>query len=129
MPRKDAGEPYYRVSIDEAAEMYSNDDTIVVDVRRRDEYEEGHVKDALFITLDDLLGGIDDLPKDKRLLFICAQGVRSGVAAEMAAAMGFDGENLYNIEEGTAAWIEKGHPTSLGSDKSGPVRPASRPET
>lgn len=117
MPRKDAGEPYYRISIDEAADMYDDENTVVVDVRRDEEYKEGHVKDALFITLDDLLGGIDDLPKDKRLLFICAQGVRSGVAAEMAAAMGFDGENLYNIEEGTDAWINQGHPTSRGTDK------------
>jgi rhodanese-related sulfurtransferase len=117
MPRKDAGEPYYRISIDEAAEMYGKEDTVVIDVRREDEYKEGHVKDALFITLDNLLGGIDELPKDKKLLFICAQGVRSGVAAEMAAAMGFDGENLYNIEEGTDAWINGGHPTSRGTDK------------
>ncbi|MDA0770381.1 MAG: rhodanese-like domain-containing protein [Chloroflexi bacterium] len=117
MPRKDAGEPYYRVSVEEAADMYKNDDTVVIDVRRKDEYEDGHVKDALFINLDALLGGIDELPKDKKLLFICAQGVRSGVAAEMAAAMGFDTENLYNIEEGTGAWIEKGQPTSYGSDK------------
>ena len=117
MPRKDAGEPYYRISIEEAVGMYNDDDTVVIDVRRDDEYKEGHVKDALFITLDDLLGGIDELPKDKKLLFICAQGVRSGVAAEMAAAMGFDGENLFNIEEGTGAWIDKGHPASYGTDK------------
>jgi hypothetical protein len=34
----------------------------------------------------------------------------------MAAAMGIDPERLYNIEDGTAAWIEKDHPTSHGSD-------------
>ena len=66
-----------------------------------DEYEAGHVKDAIFIPVDDVLGRIDELPTDKKLLFICAAGVRSGLACEMAAAMGLDGENLYNIEDGT----------------------------
>ena len=116
MPRKEPGEPYYRVSSDEAAEMYGADDAVFVDVRRPDEYAEGHIKDALFIPVDDVLARIDELPTDKTLLFICALGVRSGLACEMAAAMGIDPENLYNIEDGTPDWIEKGHPTSYGSD-------------
>ena len=42
--------------------------------------------------------------------------MRSGLACEMAAAMGIDSERLFNIEEGTAVWVEKGHPTSYGAD-------------
>ena len=57
---------------------------------------------------------IDELPQDKNLLFICAAGVRSGLACEMAAAMGYDTDKLYNIEDGTPPWIEKGYPTSYG---------------
>ena len=117
MPRQDPGEPYYRISIDEAAEMYSGDGAVVVDVRRPDEYTAGHVKDAIYITVDDVLGRIDELPDDKDLLFICAMGVRSGLACEMAAAMGIDTERLYNIEAGTDAWIQAGNPTSYGADK------------
>ena len=117
MPTKNAGEPYYRISIDEAEEMQASGDSVVVDVRALDEYAEGHITGALFIHVDTLLGRIDELPTDKNLLFICAVGVRSGLAAEMAAAMGFDSERLYNIEEGTPAWIEAGKPTSYGADK------------
>ena len=116
MPRQEEGEPYYRVTVDEAAEMYGRDDVAFVDVRRPDEYVDGHIKGAIFITVDDVLARIDELPEDKKLLFICAAGVRSGLACEMAAAMGLDSERLYNIEEGTAAWIEGNHPTSYGSD-------------
>ena len=57
------------------------------------------------------------MPTDKRLMFICAQGVRSGLACEMAAAMGMDPEKLFNIEDGTPSWIENGLPTSYGTDK------------
>ena len=116
MPRQEPGEPYFRISADEASEMHGNDDVVFIDVRRPDEYAEGHIKGAMFIPVDDVIQRVDELPKDKKLLFICAQGVRSGLACEMAAAMGFDSENLYNIEEGTEAWIKAGHPTSYGSD-------------
>ena len=116
MPRQEPGEPYHRMTIAEAAAMYGGEDSTFVDVRRPDEYTEGHIKDALFIPVDDVLARIDELPADKKLLFICAQGVRSGLACEMAAAMGIEAERLFNIEDGTGAWIEAGHPTSYGSD-------------
>ena len=116
MPRREPGEPYYRITTDEAADMYGEDDVVFIDVRRPDEYAEGHIKGTLFIPVDDVLGRIDELPEDKKLLFICALGVRSGLACEMAAAMGIDSERLYNIEDGTPAWVEKGYATSYGSD-------------
>ena len=116
MPRQEPGEPYVRISSDEAAEMFGSDDVVFVDVRRPDEYAEGHIKETLFIPVDDLLARIDELPEDKKLLFICAQGVRSGLACEMAAAMGIDSTRLFNVEDGTPAWIEKGHPTSYGAE-------------
>ena len=116
MPRQEPGEPYYRVDSDEAAKMHGNDDVVFIDVRRPDEYAEGHIKGALFIPVDDVLARVDELPLDKKLLFICAVGVRSGLACEMAAAMGRDPQLLYNIEDGTPTWIEKGYPTSHGAD-------------
>ena len=116
MPRRDPGEPYYRLGVDEAAESYGGEDVVYVDVRRPDEYAAGHIKGAVSIPVDDVLARIDELPTDKKLFFICAQGVRSGLACEMAAAMGMDAENLYNIEDGVDVWIERGYPTSYGSD-------------
>jgi rhodanese-related sulfurtransferase len=102
--------------VDEAAEMYGDANVTYVDVRRPDEYAEGHIKDALFIPVDDILARIDELPEGQNLLFICAVGVRSGLACEMAAAMGLDADRLFNIEDGTPAWIEKNYPTSYGDD-------------
>lgn len=116
VPRQEPGEPYWRVSIDEAKKLLDDGGAAVIDVRNNDEYTSGHVKGALFIPVDQVLERINELPKGKKLLFICAVGVRSGLAAEMAAAMGFPTDLLYNIEEGTGAWIAKKHPTSYGTE-------------
>jgi len=89
---------------------------VVIDVRRDDEWVTGHVAGAVHIPVDDLTDRMDQVPTDKKLLFICAAGVRSGLACEMAAAMGYESENLFNIEDGTPAWIAGGHPTSYGGD-------------
>ena len=96
--------------------MHENDNYVFIDVRRPDEYMDGHIKGALFITVDEILGRTDELPKNKNLLFICAAGVRSALACEMSASMGIDQDKLYNIEEGTPTWINKGYPTSIGSE-------------
>ena len=118
MPRQEPGEPYYRVDSNEARAILAADTagTVVVDVRRDDEWITGHIAGARHIPIDDLADRIDEVPRDKRLLFICAMGVRSGLACEVAAAMGYATENLYNIEDGTPAWIAAGHPTAYGAD-------------
>ena len=116
MPRQEPGEPYYRIDTSEAKEILEKegDGVAVIDVRRPDEWITGHVQGAIHIPVDDLLDRIDELPQGKKLLFICAAGVRSGLACEMAASLGLSSEILYNIEDGTPPWIEKNYPTDYG---------------
>jgi rhodanese-related sulfurtransferase len=118
MARQDPGEPYFRVDSNEARTMLDSDpdNTVLVDVRRDDEWVTGHVTGAIHIPVDDLGDRIDQVPQDKKVLFICAAGVRSGLACELAASMGYDSENLYNVEDGTPSWIAGNHPTSFGDD-------------
>ncbi len=118
MARQDPGEPYYRIDSNEARTMLDSDParTVVVDVRREDEWVTGHVSGAIHVPIDDLTDRMGEVPRDKKLLFICAVGVRSGLGCEMAASMGYDTDNLYNIEDGTPAWIAGNHPTSYGDD-------------
>lgn len=114
MPTQEEGEPYFRIDSKEAFEMLKDENTVCVDVRGTDEYSSGHVKDSVSIPVDSLLERIEELPKDKTLLFICGQGVRSGLACEMAASMGLETDNLYNIYDGTPAWKENDLPTEYG---------------
>lgn len=113
--RQISGEPFRRINSVEAKAILDEGSAVVVDVRTRTEWETGHVKGAIWIIVDELLGRMDDLPSDKTLLFICAQGVRSALACEMAAASGFQPEKVYNVEDGTPAWIGKGYPTEYGA--------------
>jgi rhodanese-related sulfurtransferase len=106
------------VDSSEARSILDSDpeNTVVVDVRRDDEWVTGHATGAIHIPIDDLTGRIGEVPQDKKLLFICAAGVRSGLACEVAASMGYSTENLFNIEDGTPFWIAGGNPTSYGTD-------------
>ena len=112
--RQEQGEPYRRISVQEAYEM-QQEGALVIDVRRPDEWVTGHARGAVHIPVDDVLERAEnELPKDRDLLFICAAGVRSGLAAEMASALEYDPDHLYNIEEGTPAWIQAQLPTDTG---------------
>ena len=113
--RQESGEPYRRISVHEALEMQVAG-ALIVDVRRPDEWVAGHAAGAIHIPVEDVLERAEsELPKDQDLLFICAAGVRSGLAAEMASALDFSSEHLYNIESGTPVWIQEGLPTETGN--------------
>ena len=113
--RQEQGEPYRRISVEEALEMQGGG-ALVVDVRDATEWASGHVRDARHIHVDTLLMEADgQLPKDRDLLFICQAGVRSALACEYVKALGFDQARLYNVEEGTPVWIERSLPTDYGA--------------
>jgi rhodanese-related sulfurtransferase len=107
MATKDPREPFTRISVDEANEMMSNG-ADVIDVRNPDEYQSGHVPGATLIPVNSVFARREELPKDKDLIFVCAVGQRSALAAEMAAAAGLT--RLFNLEGGTDAWIKAGMP-------------------
>ncbi len=117
MARNVPGEPYTRISAEEAHEMLNAGGAIMIDVRRQEEYEGAHVKNAVLIPVDDVIPRFDELPTEGNLLFICEVGARSGLAAEYAAAMGADTDRLYNVEDGTGTWVEKNLPYSTGDTK------------
>ena len=99
-------EPFKRVSVAEAKELIAKG-VQVVDVRTPAEYAKGHVPEAKLVPLDSILARPHDLLKGDNILFVCQVGQRSALAAEMAAAVGF--QNLYNLEGGTDAWVKAGN--------------------
>ncbi len=89
---------YTQITQEEAMEMMARaDGHIVVDVRRQDEYDAGHIPGAILIPNESI--GCDSpeaLPDyDQIILIYCRTGNRSKQAAEKLAAMGYT--NIYEF--------------------------------
>lgn len=89
---------YDQISQDEAKKMMEQDDGhIIVDVRRQDEYDAGHIPGAILIPNE----SIDTEPPaelpdlDQIILIYCRSGNRSKQAAEKLFNMGYT--NIYEF--------------------------------
>ena len=107
MPTKNEREPFSRLNVQEAKDMLANG-AAVIDVREPHEYDGGHVPNAAHIPVNTVYARRAELPADKDVIFVCAVGQRSALAAEMAAAAGLT--RIFNLDGGTEAWINAGEP-------------------
>jgi rhodanese-related sulfurtransferase len=80
------------IPVDEAKALIDQG-ALVVDVRSRPEWDEGHGP-SLFLPLDQLVDRAAELPRDKPLLLVCRSGARSGQAAAWLRSHGFEAHNL-----------------------------------
>jgi hydroxyacylglutathione hydrolase len=87
-------------------------ETIVLDVREPEEYEQGHVPGAINLPQADLASRLDELPRYRPLLLICRSGARSLRAAQFLRQVGF--ERVANVQGGTLAWRAAGKPLAKG---------------
>ena len=62
---------------------------IVIDVRTKEEYDTGHVKDSLNIPYDEIEESID-LDKSKPILVYCRSGKRSSIAYQTLTSLGYE---------------------------------------
>jgi len=57
-----------------------NPETVIVDVRTREEFMGGHVAGSINLPLQEIESKIDDLKKHEKIVLCCASGMRSGRA-------------------------------------------------
>lgn len=89
---------YKQISQEEAREMMAKDDGhVIVDVRREDEYAQGHIPGAILIPNESIAGTPpEELPDyDRIILVYCRSGRRSKEAAQKLADMGYS--NVYEF--------------------------------
>lgn len=74
---------------------------IPIDVRYAEEYDEGHMSNAILIPLFELRNRIDELDKSKRYVVYCHGGSRSAVATLVLAQNQYD---VVSLEGGVRDW-------------------------
>jgi len=99
---------YVNVTVSEAKQMIeSNPSLVILDVRAREEYESGHIENAVLIPVGELQNRIAELDKEKETLVYCKLGGRSATASGILVANGF--KAVYNMLGGITAWRNAGY--------------------
>jgi len=79
-------------------------DYLLVDVRQPPEYTKEHIPGARLVPLKTLTAAPPDLPRDKDIIFYCARGVRSRIAADFYADSGYEPQRIFSLIGGISAW-------------------------
>ncbi len=71
--------------------MDSREDYIILDTRTQQEYDEGHIPNAILIPHDEILESAESVlsDKDQLILVYCRSGRRSKLAAEDLLELGY----------------------------------------
>ncbi len=63
---------------------------MIIDVRTKGEYEQGHIKGAILHDLADMMRGVfPDVAKDEKIILYCQSGGRSMMATDLMKKAGF----------------------------------------
>lgn len=83
---------YVKISPAEAKEIMDNEESIVLDVRTKDEYDQGHIEGAVLLPVDEISAKAEEVLKDKKekILVYCRSGNRSATAAKTLIEMGYE---------------------------------------
>jgi molybdopterin/thiamine biosynthesis adenylyltransferase/rhodanese-related sulfurtransferase len=101
------------IDVSRARELFAEADAAVVDVRERDEWEEGHIPGAVHIPRGSLESRIESAVPDRSqtVVVYCAGGSRSAFAAKTLEELGYG--NVLSLIGGFTDWKRNGFPFEL----------------
>lgn len=78
---------------------------LVIDVRTVEEWNMGHIPGSVRIGMQDVPKRLADIPKEKKIVLVCASGARSGAVADYLAGRGYPW--VKNYAPGLMDWYRK----------------------
>ena len=100
------------MEVKEFAELMADSNVVILDVRKADEFAEGHINGAVLIDQfqsDFMEQAEAKLPKEKTIAVYCRSGRRSANAAGKLADAGY---KCVNLKGGILAWKEANMPVT-----------------
>ena len=87
-----------------AVGMINRDDAVVVDLRKEDEFRQGHIAGSINVPFDQLDNRLSELKAqgDRPLILVCENGSRAGPAGRHLNSQGLD--SIWRISGGLSAW-------------------------
>jgi SulP family sulfate permease len=86
-------------------------DGLLIDVREREEFVQGHLADARLIPLREIIEDAELLPRDRPILLVCRSGRRSTRAMHWLIDLGF--KQVVNLKGGILSWKAMGRPVEV----------------
>jgi glyoxylase-like metal-dependent hydrolase (beta-lactamase superfamily II) len=84
-----------------AGRLGTDDEPFLLDVRERTEFAEWSIPGAKNVPLGELSLGLDDVPRDREVVVMCAAGGRSARAADLLTEHGL---HVANLRGGMTSW-------------------------
>jgi hydroxyacylglutathione hydrolase len=108
------GEPetMVRVGFEEALDRAQRGAAVLLDVRERGEYAEGHAPGAVHIPLGQLAQRASELSAELPIAVHCASGTRSPIAVSLLRRLGYT--HLADVTGGFAEYAASGRPVETG---------------
>lgn len=98
--------PVRAITVDEVkARMDAGDKFVILDVREPQEWAISQIEGALLIRKDDVHNHLDEIPRDRDVIVMCRDGIRSADVIRWLNDKGYD--NLYNMAGGINAWARQ----------------------
>lgn len=103
----------YEIDVVAAAQAVESDAAILVDTRRLESWEHGHIAGALHLPKTAIEAQLDDLPRDRTLIvYGWGPGCNGATAtARTLLAAGLDVRELFG---GYEYWVRNGYPVEAG---------------
>ncbi|MCG3210663.1 MAG: Thiosulfate sulfurtransferase GlpE [Anaerolineae bacterium] len=95
------------------ARLDNGDEVIVVDMRQGWEYHSGHIPGALHMFIQEIPARMNELPKDRDVVFQCWHGNTSMDASAFLIQNGWDAARIFSLSGGMAGWVTAFGPAGL----------------
>ena len=84
----------------------------LLDVRSPQEFAQAKMRGSVLIPINEIERRVNEVPKGRPILVLCAVGSRSNLVAGFLVNKGY-GE-VYNLTDGLVGWYRNGYPLDMG---------------